>query len=127
MPYEKWQEHYDEALAKFRPVGYEKLDGVTVAEASAGTGSRYCVIVSALGPDGSRILGGSKLVSVMHPWKAVYPVNSTADGLHETYLMEKFMGSVKAADRHGGDVAAMIETIRYAVRAFDGEYEVEER
>ena len=116
---EYWSETFKDAKGKWRAKS-ERSNEVTYAEAEAGTGSRYAVVVSTLGPEAQATLGGSKLVSVMYPWKAVYPVASGADGLHETYIYEKF-GRDGRIPEFGGDAAALILTVRYALMVHDGQ------
>lgn len=119
---EQWQAAFDEATANFQSHG-ERDGNVALVEAEARTGSRYVVAVSGLTANGASILGGSKLVTVIYPWSVAYTVNSTADGLVDFYLFEKFSGDRPASQRFGGDMAGVVLAIRAAIRLFDGEVE----
>lgn len=115
----QWQQDF--AAAKAAWVGTaEELTNVVTVFAEAGTGSRYVVTVSALGPQALQQIGGAMLVSVMYPWKAVYPVN-TID-LHESYVYEKF-GPDGRMPNFGGDAAGLVLTIGLALQVFNAQRE----
>lgn len=118
--YERWKEAWNNAAIKFTPVLIESNAGSVLVESNAGTGSRCVVVVTDL-PEAARqtVGGGSKLVSVMYPWTAVYPVNGNADSLTVDYLSEKFSGDVQSGRRHGGDMAQVALAVKLAVFEFD--------
>lgn len=121
-PREQWQADWNEAAANFKSRG-EKSGNVALVDADAHTGSRYVVAVSGLTENGATLLGGSKLVTVIYPWSVAYPVNSTADGLVDFYLCEKFSGDRPSSQRFGGDMAGVVLAVKAAIRLFDGEVE----
>lgn len=75
--------------------------------ASAGTGSRYSVLVTRVHGDVASREGGPIIVTVLSPWQIAYPV---ADGgfLHRSYVQEKFLAGRQV---HGGDLAALTKLI----------------
>lgn len=113
----RYQRDWDEATAKHTVYGEERsLDrSVQYVEASAGTGSRYVVVLSKLGEAATKASGGGNLlVSVLYPRQAAYAIYVTgpADVPGDDYLIEKFCRGLS----HGGDHAALCLTIREAVR-----------
>lgn len=115
--YENFQRDWDEAVNNFIVIGCERTSGVALIDAEARTGTRYIVVASRLGMNGSWTLGGKTLISVVYPSTAstAYPVNSEWRGLHDAYLMEKFCRNLK----YGGDCAALVLAIRAAVSQLD--------
>lgn len=137
--YAGWQADQDAAEEKYRIVGaWEngfpmQHDEKTVdwnvpewplrqsrqVEAEAGTGSRYVVVVTRLGAGGARE-GGPMLVSVVWPWQDCKVMQ--ADGwLDQSYVAEHLTDG-RASERrlHGGDLWALTQTIRIALRRVDG-------
>ena len=122
MSYENFQKDYDKALANYVTVGCSRFEGGVSVAAEADTGSKYVVVVTKLDEETANYLGGgTKLVSVIYPWNKVYPLVSSADGLHDVYLAEKFVPHDRQRMLHGGDAGALFKTIRNAIRLLDGE------
>ena len=86
-------------------------EGVRVVIAQASTGSRYVVIVSDLGPFASS-LGGDRLVSVISPWQASYPLQAGGGIITMEYAGEKFG---RGHQNYWGDMWALTRTIAYAL------------
>lgn len=93
------------AASRFRGVGLASADNVRYGEAEAGTGSRYAVAATWLPEDAARREGGSILVTVTAPWKAVMVVHEHMY-LEASYAAEKLCAGRDVT--HGGDLTALI-------------------
>lgn len=104
-PYGGVQRHLPEARRK-------PLPPVRLVEAAAGTGSRFLVVVTPLGPWGQWATSGQAMVAVQHPWAGVYPMQY--DGtLHSGYVQEKLVPSGRVVN--AGDLAGLTLTIGFAL------------
>lgn len=86
-------------------------EGVRVVIAQSSTGSRYVVTISDLGPFAPQ-LGGDRLVSVLSPWQASYPLQSGGGILTMEYAAEKFG---RGHQNYWADMWALTRTIAYAL------------
>lgn len=95
--------------------GWQRRDGVTYAHATAGTGSRYAVVVASLP---GKVEGGDTLITVLAPVVGAYVLPSNRDSsgtrpyYHPGYLLSKLAPTL----RHPGDqmALALLITIAWA-------------
>jgi hypothetical protein len=79
--------------------------------ASAGTGSRYSVLLTRVHGDVAAREGGPVIVSVLAPWSDTYAL-AEQGYLDHTYVAEKLTGGrARSGQLHGGDLAALTKLI----------------
>lgn len=120
---EQWYKDAAEAKEKFKVVrsegwpedGVRENRHVRFVEAEAGTGSRYVVVATPLGPIGQGSCGGPVLVTVLWPWQDCWALQP--DGtLHESYVAEHLTdGRYREGRLHGGDLMALTMTVAHAL------------
>ena len=114
---EQWQKQVDDATVAFKVTDsvVSPMRDVVYVNAEADTGSRYAVVVTRLPWAAAMREGGSLMVTVLQPWQTVYVVGD-AGPYHADYIAEKFLRPGSKVDTvHGGDLAAIIKTVNYAL------------
>lgn len=79
--------------------------------ASAGTGSRYSVLVTRVHADVAAREGGPMIITVLSPWQDSYAI-AEQGYLDRSYVAEKLTGGrAREGALHGGDLAAITHLI----------------
>lgn len=113
------QSQFDQATAEFRVVSQGANPHAFYAEAEAGTGSRYAVVISKLPFAGAAREGGQHLISVLQPIQSnmaftVFP----GEEIHLDYLVEKLIARNRPSGMSGGDLAGIYLTVNHVARMY---------
>jgi len=103
-----------EAQEKFRVVRQESRAGVEFREAENGTGSRFVVVVSDLGPVGTVACGNRRLVTLLWPWQTAWAMDAFG-GVYESYVSEHFAPPGDSRIKSPGDRIGICMTIAHAL------------
>lgn len=103
-----WEADVAAAREKFALVRESHYGPTSVGEASAGTGSRYVVVVHKLAAHSVQpeIVGGQVVVSVMEPWQMCWSMVESGGSLELRYVREHFVPKDRS-EVHGGDLVAV--------------------
>ena len=107
----RWRVTFEETGRVLLPPRNPEDAMVRYVEAEAGTGSRYVVVTTPLGPGGRQRESGPVMVTLVQPWQAAYPL-FPGGYLDLSYVAEKFKGDWP---RSGGDMAAVALTLAHAM------------
>jgi hypothetical protein len=112
---EQFRADYEKALNAWYVYSGDSTTECVWVEAEARTGSKYVVQISKVPGIPSDNGNGTHLVSVVQPWQTCWPITGL-EQLHESYVLERFRNPARGmADVHGGDLAAITQTINYAI------------